>query len=502
MSFEVPYSSSPPSTPGSKRSNSQDLTTYTSMPNNPSTTPAGPPPSSAASFTPDGPPPSSIFGSSQPKVGKIDWGKKPSQMHDKEAHKELPRTKSGTPRNNKFVGSSHFQRFADSKPFPGVGSFRSSAFPISERTQEVFKDQEDRDGEVVSDQDLEGVDEGEEGEEEEDEEADEEDMDMDYTDIPTPEEFMGNTARANYEPVSSVFNYNPPGSQSMLARSTAKGMASLMPSHSKHSNYPQLARDLASRETPARLDEPNELILGTEEVIAQFHTAKPTADHASRDHRKQSSDGCQDLLHLWTSFAQPGLNLRDIGEERPKEIGPGPRSSPFTKAVFLASLLLPLHHPPALQDTGSFDGQSVNSRSRALTLYNEVKFTPIPKVLLDWLDKSHRSYDHILRGVRRHQPNCTSSSLFWPMVFSLVLRGRLSDVVQLLANANFQYAITSHEDGRNEDGYHGAQQQIVQQLVNSARQVLEACPGYRSWQLGNSRIRLASVSEEGQLSPR
>src|ERR1700694_5959509 len=60
---QVPLSSSPPSTPG--RSSTAGARQYSFGASNPSTTPAGPPPSSAGSFTPAGPPPSSVFGSSR-----------------------------------------------------------------------------------------------------------------------------------------------------------------------------------------------------------------------------------------------------------------------------------------------------------------------------------------------------------------------------------------------------------------------------------------------------
>ena len=60
MSWTVPLSSSPPSTPGSnhRTNNANGFGTYAA---NPSTTPAGPPPSSTNSFTPAGPPPSNVF---------------------------------------------------------------------------------------------------------------------------------------------------------------------------------------------------------------------------------------------------------------------------------------------------------------------------------------------------------------------------------------------------------------------------------------------------------
>ena len=59
--FALAYSSSPPSTPGSERC-PQSGYLYG---DNPSTTPAGPPLSSAKTFTPAGIPHSTVFGSSQ-----------------------------------------------------------------------------------------------------------------------------------------------------------------------------------------------------------------------------------------------------------------------------------------------------------------------------------------------------------------------------------------------------------------------------------------------------
>src|SRR5450432_1099052 len=62
-SFQVPFSSSPlPSTPDRRTKNGAGQFSFGAS--NPSTTPAGPLPSSAGSFTPAGPPPSSVLGSS------------------------------------------------------------------------------------------------------------------------------------------------------------------------------------------------------------------------------------------------------------------------------------------------------------------------------------------------------------------------------------------------------------------------------------------------------
>lgn len=98
--FQVPFSSSPPATPDSKSQPSRGRRNTSDMAENPSTTPAGPPPNTGASFTPAGPPPSTIFGSSQfgTNVSKLKFTKQNLQP---ESHR-LPtfqpaRTKNGTP---------------------------------------------------------------------------------------------------------------------------------------------------------------------------------------------------------------------------------------------------------------------------------------------------------------------------------------------------------------------------------------------------------------------
>ena len=93
--------------------------------------------------------------------------------------------------------------------------------------------------------------------------------------------------------------------------------------------------------------------------------------------------------------------------------------------------------------------------------------------------------------VKTQQPNSTSHRLFWGAISGSLLRGRLSDVVNLLSNADFQHAITSDDDGSDKLGYRGMQLQNVQRMVNKTRHILEACPGYRgNWQTNDSDWRL------------
>ncbi|EXJ66539.1 uncharacterized protein A1O5_10208 [Cladophialophora psammophila CBS 110553] len=214
-----------------------------------------------------------------------------------------------------------------------------------------------------------------------------------------------------------------------------------------------LARDMGARAQPASISEPDEVILETEQILREL-------DEQSQ-YLKDSTNVLQvvaeyaySLIKEWQRFVEPDRPSLDSND-----IGPQPTAPAFAKANYLASLLLALHHPPPSPDN---------------------MVIPAPRVLLDWLDNYHVSYDQMYRAVVSARPNCTSHELFWDAVQSLTLRGKLQQVMQLFADADFKYAASAVDDGADGVGYKGAQLQTVQSVIYRARILLNSCPAIQS----------------------
>ena len=389
--FTVP-DSSPPSTPDkSQYINFADL----------STTPAGPPPSSAftaASFTPRGPPPSSVFGSSQLRPGQT------SANALFGTHLNT-RTKNGTPARA-IAGSSAFV-VPDSSPF-----------------QEAENDDEDADDEVAYDQRLDRS-------------------------ASRPGETPRGLKRSNRgEPIISSGE-----------RVTAR----------EESTISGIARSIISRAKAPSLYEPDDLILKTDSIVGRIHQQASSDDGNGN---RELSKLVKDLTFLWRSL----LNTESV----PGGIGPKEKASALTKANYLSSLLLQIHHPPPhiTQDL-SVSRLGRSSRLRESGAYEHPgapRQTSIPKALLEWLNKYHIPFPNDLEEVSTFEPTSTAHEQFWDIVFSSVLRGRIVQVVQLLKEADFGSAESAIDDGYNEPGYHGDQLIIVGIVIDNAVKLLESCP--------------------------
>jgi hypothetical protein len=273
-----------------------------------------------------------------------------------------------------------------------------------------------------------------------------------------------------------------PRFQAPIRKQNHTPKASQLPRKGKDSVIPNIARDLMSRSEIASLHEPDQMILETEDLVLALgaELEKSTTTEAAD---ALISAHTSDLLRLWRS--QSG---RTSIYNNSNGIGPGDSASPLEKAYFLSSLLLCLHHPPSQQSQSASNFRFSTSRSMSLVPSSASTPAPIPQVLIEWLDKHHVTYTNLLQSVKSASPNCTSHDMFWDAVQSLVLRGKLQDVIQLFAAADFKYAVTALDDGEEEPGYTGAQLQTIQGIIYRARQVLDGCPGLRQgdWQVDGS----------------
>ncbi|OJD17633.1 hypothetical protein AJ78_02283 [Emergomyces pasteurianus Ep9510] len=456
MAFSVPFSSSPPPSTPDK---------YPKFVRNPSTTPAGPPPST----TPLGPPPSSLFGSS--KLGstraKLNFGVTSfDQSMDSKASDDLgfSTTSSNFPLSQtKAKGT---PQYASRNAFnsPGNGSFGQSS--INGHTAGSSRDFDSYTDDGGQDDDM---GDGREG----------------FLDSRFSASLNSPHAAAN-----KPFIYSNP-SQAKRAKLDERWAQPhttkpRITQRKKNSMFPSIARDLASRSQIAMVNEPNELILESEDIVSRMYDQVREFEYDDDGLQQTLCDISKDLLDLWARHTTASSQVHQ--NDKTSSIGPEESAPNIVKANFLGSLLLPLHHPHPQQKGDHEAGSPVRFGAvRAFAPHKPKAKTPIPKVLFDWLSRYHNTQASTPDDVKSYQPNPTASPAFWDAIQTSILRGNLSPVIELLNAADFNYARSAMEDGHEQPGYRGAQLQNIQKCVNSAIQLVNASPGVQNndWDIKN-----------------
>jgi len=436
------YSSSPaPATPDRKGSN---LFSFGAS-NNPTTTPAGPPPSSARSFTPAGPPPTS-FGSSM-----FSTNNSPNPINFGQ-HSPSP-LKFGNPESSPLRGykdsTADFQN-------SGLDSRYGSAPQRGFRVPSVDDEEEEEEEEDYEE-------ENEEGEEEENEYtmedgvaeamADEADLYDDEEEMDDGPEFEQQSA-SDGESNTGDFGRSILNLKESMARSNSKRPKDMV--------YGLIAKELYTQIEPPGVTESDELILETEAVIAKLYTE--TVGEISDDENVSQALATipEELVKLWNGY-QRQTAIYEL-QEYTARIGPGPKTSGFTKADFLADLTLHIYHPQV--DTSTFGR----------------KLKPLPQTTLEWLNKHHNPYPSQFEEIRTFRPSPSNHKLFWDIVFDSLLRGNVAAVVGILRNGGWRHARGGDDDVRSQNGqvgYTGVALSNVEKVVATAAEVLSQCPACR-----------------------
>lgn len=497
--FAFPTSSSPPSTPD-RGSNSGGRNIFGD--NNPSTTPAGPPPSSAGSYTPVGPPPSSFLGSST----FTQQNKQPFSFSQQSTFNSPgPQFKSselgGTPgglfgRVQRPAGRSGLsQQFGDS----------------------IASQQEDYERDAEGDEDD---DEGEQRYQLEDEYSDDQ-----------MNEHVGGAEYYEGAGLQSPSRFNSSGP---LARSKARGMfgasggsdlllqsparfersqrndvtefrKSLDPPKFQRPNEPlygKITKDFSNRMGIAELIEPGNLILESEDAINRLYTEGIGADEDGTNLKQALSVIPGELIAIWTEYEQSVPQARS--DEYRAAIGPGPRAPKFLTAQFLSSLLLRLHHP-AMMKSAEYEPESM---SRSLRIYEHpqesTKLRQLPAMLLDWMYENHEPAPGQLNDVRAYQPSPSAHPFFWETLLNSLLRGKVYPVALTLQSAGWEHSNTSTEDARagiDAAGYSGQALENIRTVIDVAAQTLSQCPSIMGdWNIRGSdwtlfRLRVSQALE-------
>ena len=247
----------------------------------------------------------------------------------------------------------------------------------------------------------------------------------------------------------------------------------------KDSALPGIIKSMAKKLGVTKLEEPDNIILQTEELVSELHQLENKTAQDDRVLEAALTTIPEALSKLWRKCCKQGESRSELEGERVVGIGPNENAPPFQKATFVGTLLLQLHHPPAAKGKQAFAAFRRSNRS-SLADSSQVtqlpsRSTAIPRVLFDWLH-DHHNYRTSTAVLHTHQPNSTAHPEFWDFIFYVTLRGRISEVVRILKEADFKYARTARNDGQAQDGYHVSQIGNINRVVSRAIQVLELCP--------------------------
>ena len=514
--FTVPYSSSLPSTPDSRGSKAIGKgKTFSSFAENPSTTPAGPPPSSARSFTPTGPPPSSVFGGSQVKFGNTLFSSKPRPQQkngSRLAHNESEPNTFGLTDNSPSRPRSQnpLAYSTDHIRDPLATSF------TSER-RSLVSDGSDAGGYTDSDDDIGN---GSSGREEgHGQNSEDRAMEVDSGDNDLSEAESHSTSSVGDFKSSAPYDWAQHGFSTIngqTPRGTKRSRGGASISHAskyeddfqlvkrKDSAIPAVAKNLAKQIGPCHLTESDELIIETEKLVSQLYPDVSGGQDANQLLSAALSFIPSALCKLWQSCCNK--SRRPSATEFSIGIGPRENESSLNKATFVSSLLLKLHHPPPAKGKQAFAVPQNKFPSHFAASFRPdgtaARPEPYPKVLLDWLDQYHNPYPTATKDLKSHYPNATAHPNFWDIIFSAVLRGRLTEVVQILRDSDFRHARSAQEEGQTEDGYHGMQLNKITQVINRAVEIVESCPALQDedWDIAGSEWRIFRHHVEQAMS--
>lgn len=535
--FHVPGgSSSPPSTPDKSEKKQQSYGSYIPYGENPSTTPAGPPPpSSAASFTPAGAPSASYLGSSimrgmsggpsfkQPSFGFSGTGTNTGGIG--------VGSMASTGNNNKnlFGGGGSGQQTRKAAAAAPLGrsirgyktgatrpsKLRDLLVPDEDEDEDAEGEEEEEEMPVASQRGRVGGDNAaaaasrpgtftipfdESYDEGEEDDEDEEEGDENHPD-PHPRAYQsrggmvsdeeddmwlgmqgGGTPRRGFGgdigDASDLMMLNTPAATERVRREAEDIFrASAMQSgpRRRHYQFATLAKDVYNQMGTAPITEPAQLILGTEALINRLYDdgVGEADDEDKLDDTLATVAGKATML--WKGYADK-MPLTE--EEHAAEIGPGPNASPFEKASYLANLALRIHHT-------RYDHDGMAGAE------------PLPETLFQWQHEFHNPYGSQVEDILRYRPSPACHSLFWETIFIALVRGRVGDATKLLKQAGWGHVRRAQ---RGEYAYQDTALKNVQKAVEDIVAVLETCPGFAgNWEIWSSEWTLFRVRAQGGL---
>lgn len=478
------YSSSPPSTPN--RSTNSRFSFGTS--NNPSTTPAGAPPSSAGSYTPAGPAPSSFLESTMrsPTPNKSAFGYSEYSQQSDFGHSQSDFDHSVL--QSPQFSSPLFTRPASKPQRPVFGSKSQKAqrsLRLPSRSEEEDEEEEDENTRFDAKTRSRYAD------------SYNDDQDMGSEDGSYEEEDMDDY-RGSQSMNRNIFNQH---SNSVRFASTSGGQmrqskgndlidfqASLAQSQAKKvpsSDFAGIAKTLSQSQGIPAVDEEDDLILKTEAILNKLYEQGVGKADSEGKLQRALAIIPSELTELWQAYSERTSVFKE--QEYASVIGPGPAASEFAKANYLAHLALQIHHSKPVEK--GF-GTAVK---------------PLPQILLDWLQAYHDPFPNQLPEIQANRPSPSAHHLFWITILNNIVRGRYIAVINCLKSAGWRYSWSEGDHIESQgggSGFTGVALTNVEKVVNDATNVLSLCPAvHGDWNIhGNDwklfRLRVSQATED------
>ncbi|KAI9887350.1 MAG: hypothetical protein M1823_000866 [Watsoniomyces obsoletus] len=483
--FNADFDSSPPSTP-ERPQGRRGYHLNNSLTTDPSTTPAGPPTAAPVSFTPAGPPPSTPFGSSLLAPGNTTSRSQPLFGHAPSAvGAPIPATNAANigQRGPVFNG-----RTINETPPTPMWFASTNKDETADDQDEVEMDdenehEEDQDNQMDEDQEYEDDDESLEG--------DDDAMDEDQL----PRSLYGGhsgaipaSSRTARHLLALQAHPTPLKESSKKSRPEPDVEPPLEDSPAIHqipSPFSDVIRKSTATVRSAPLHEFDDMILGTEELLSRLDWNVTN----SRGYRSNSSESLsqisEELLKWWEPFLVTVQRQPDKSR-----IGLHEQDSPIAKAMYLVSLLLPLHHPPP---------STVSNMPSSNTPM------PYPRILLGWLNTQHHPTSELISQIQSQRPNPSHHAYFWEGTLSAVLRGKLDEAIDVMQRADFRPSDALSDSISSQSGSAEERQQYIENAMGSAIQILKQCPAVRQadWSLTSSnwavfRLQVSQASRDLQ----
>ncbi|KAI1632968.1 hypothetical protein F4809DRAFT_652878 [Biscogniauxia mediterranea] len=263
----------------------------------------------------------------------------------------------------------------------------------------------------------------------------------------------------------------------------ASAMQSTM-ARKRQFKYATLAKDLYNNLQFADVSEPDSVLLQTEDVVNRLYDegVGPQDDEEKLDNTL--SQACAKLINdVWQTHVQ---SLPEAIDEQDAKVGPSARAPAFEKALYLATLVLRMHHTPPLVDEF---GTSEN--------------LALPAVLFNWQEDEHNFDGDQIEVILGHRPAPAAHALFWQAVFNALIRGDIGGSIELLRDAGWEAV---KKTPRGELLYTGQALVNIRRVVEDLCKVMEMCPAVSSgsWDIRSSDWTLfrlkAKAAKESLIS--
>jgi hypothetical protein len=294
-------------------------------------------------------------------------------------------------------------------------------------------------------------------------------------------------------------------SQSMISRTSPSDMEpgpALVRSGARQTKLDllALAKGLTSSSGRPTLQESDDVILETERLVEKVQDSL----HSDSAERRADVLGAvvQELVATWQSSTKSNPQASMSSSRSGGAIG-------LSHATKVAALLLTLHHPPRV---------GLNQQTSTLSLVparpDAKHYTPIPKILLDWLNNEYSDVSEVAE-VLKEQGGYSRHPGFWDNVHATIVLGNFAQTLQLLHGAQLEHAETAQHDGLGDSGYSGVHLRAANDALRQALELLRECPAVASddwdikghdWTMFRQRVQqeYASLQEyaEGESASR